>query len=119
MHLLARPALVLREVQLGQTFRVLYAHAAVAERASRLVEKLALGRVVHVDVVLVREHELHHPKHVMGPRRLDKGKATDIHLAPVDGRGINRVAVVDDAQSLAVENGGVSAAKEEAAAAAG
>src|SRR5262249_28532479 len=111
------PALVLRQDQFGQPLGVLYAHAAGAERASRLLEELALGRVVHIDVVLVGEHELYHDQHVMGPRGLDKCKATDVHLAPVDRRWIHRPAVVDGANPLAVEKGGVAAAKQEEASA--
>ena len=81
--MVGRPALVLGQDELGQAFRVLHAHAAVAEGAARLVEQLALRRVVHVDVVLVGEHELDDTQHVVGAGRLDEGEAADVDLAPV------------------------------------
>ena len=48
----------------------------------RLVEQLALRGVVHVDVVLVGEHELDDAQHVVGARRLDEGEAADVDLSP-------------------------------------
>src|SRR5215213_7536756 len=56
----AQPALGPRRAQddVGQAERLVDAHAAVAERAPLRPEKVAARRIVQIDSVLVREHEL-------------------------------------------------------------
>ncbi len=74
-----------------------------------------LGRVVHVDVVLVGEHELHVAERVLGPRRLLEADGANVDAAPVDGIGIDLAAVDVGAQLVGIEHGlGRIAAAEDA-----
>ena len=61
------------EQLLGELERVLDANAARAERAAVAIEQIAARRVVQIDRVLVREHELDAAERIVGPRAAARG----------------------------------------------
>ncbi|MEE7470041.1 hypothetical protein MOF8_26965 [Methylobacterium oryzae] len=76
-----------RQHHVGEAERIVDAHAAVAEIALRGGEQRAVRRVVQVDRVLVREHELDEAEGVALPRGLtqrDVAAAAD-HLVAAPG----------------------------------
>src|SRR6478752_311275 len=79
--------------------RVLCAHAAVTEGARRLVEEMAIGRIVHVDVMLVGESKLHDAQHIALPRPLNELEAPYIDARPVDGIRIDFAPVICNAKA--------------------
>ena len=70
------------EQQRRQLHGLMHPDAAVRVGADGLVEQPPGGRVVHVDVVVVREEELHCTKQVVGPRQLPQ--PLDAVGGPVD-----------------------------------
>src|SRR5690606_19491164 len=63
----ARPVVALQSQHpLGERAGILDAHATVAEVAARAGEQRLRGRAVQVDMLLVRELELHGPERVAG-----------------------------------------------------
>ncbi len=79
--LAAAPALVLAEQDLGQASRILHAHAAMAQCPIDLGEKIPLGRIVHVDIMLVGETKLERSEHVVVA-----GGLKELELPDIDAR---------------------------------
>src|SRR6185436_5559957 len=71
----------------------------------RSCEQITLRRVMHVDVVLVGEHELDGPEYVRWPRRLAEFIGADIGAAPVHLIGIDRTALIVGLQLVLLEHG--------------
>ncbi len=82
----------------GESVRSLHANAAIANRTHRRLEHFAARRerVVHEDVMLVRDEELYLAKIAIGSRLLGEFVIADIHALPIDLGGVHRVAVVAD-----------------------
>ena len=76
----------------------------MAQRPERLSEQTSLRRVVHVDVVSVREPELHVAERIIGAGRLHKAVAADIDVTPVDRIWIYLTAVQRGLQFVGVEH---------------
>ena len=100
------------EEHLGEPDRILHAHAPVREVALRAGEKLALGGVVHVDIVLVGEAELDDAERVLGAGRLHEAVVGQVGVRPVDAVGIDGVAVVGHAQAVGADHISAAAAEE-------
>src|SRR5262245_29739679 len=109
------PTLVMPQDNLGEPLGILYAHAAMALGAHGIIEQGFLRGVVHVDVVLVGEQELHAAQHVVWSRRLDEIEIADVVAAPIDLIGIDIAIAVFYAQAVTLEHRGVPGAAEEAA----
>src|SRR5262245_9457416 len=91
---------------LGEPLGILYTHAAMALRAHGIIEQGFLRGVVHVDVVLVGEQELHAAQHVVWSRRLDEIEIAYILATPIDRIGIDVAAARSDEQTVALEDRG-------------
>src|SRR5215813_8770462 len=74
---------------LSQGHRVFDSNAAMAEVASRAAEKLAFRRAVQVDIVRIREHELHQPQGVNASWFLPDVQLSGGQL--FDGVSVNRI----------------------------
>ena len=81
--------MVFGEQQSRETRGLMHANAAMAERAHSLAEQVALGRIVHVDGVLVGEVELELTEHIGGTGRLGERVFMNADLVPIHFVGID------------------------------
>src|SRR3954453_21790942 len=107
-HQVPQAALRPRRAQndVGEAERLIDAYAALAERAALSQKQTAVRRVVQVDGVLVREHELNEAERVTLARRLPNG---DLAVAPYHLvaalRGVKRIGR-ETRQELVLEDRG-------------
>ncbi len=86
-------ALIMGKDDLCEMDGVLGAHATMAERALPIAEKMAVGRIMHVNVVLVWEAKFHNAQHIFAACALRELEAPDVYARPIDRVGIDGVPV--------------------------
>jgi len=70
------------------------------QRAIGLREQRPLDGVVHVDVVLVREAELHDAQRIFAARRLHEAVVANVGVGPVDAVRIDLLAAAIDVETV-------------------
>src|SRR5262245_8829587 len=111
-HACCTPTLVIVEQDRRKSVGVLDTHAAMAFCPDQFGEQFLLRGVVHIDIVLVGEHELDPAQYVVWSRRLEDLKIANVNTVPVDGAGIDFPAAISDAKAMPLENRGVPAAEQ-------
>ncbi len=105
-----RPILVVGQQELRQVERVLDPYAAGAEGAGGGFEEPTTGRIVQIDGVIVRHHELDHPQRVVRARLLDDqiGEGPAIDALPVDRGDVHRAPLeIDELKSVLRQIAGI------------